>query len=157
MGIIFALLLWLNQLDFTQVLQERGATPATARRVSVAINKYAHELQLDPHLVLAIITVENPNLKPTAKNPSGATGIMQVMPGWVRLRPDWVRKCGRNLSHIETNVCFGTHVLAYHLADHPTSVRRGLLAFNGCKSKGPCRSYPDIVLKRAKDYAARKV
>jgi hypothetical protein len=149
---------WLLHLDqtahLTHILGTRGAKPAVAADVALLIQHHARDQHVDPYLVTAIVTVENPALRNNARNASGATGIMQVMPGWLRLRPDWGRECGANLAKTSTNICFGIRVLRLHLAEHPTSVRKGLLAFNGCR-KVSCRSYPTIVLRRQAQYANR--
>lgn len=149
---------WLLHLDqtahLTHILGTRGAKPTVAADVAVLIQHHSMVQKLDPYLVTAIVTVENPTLRAGARNPSGATGIMQVMPGWLRIRPDWKRECGSNLANTATNICFGVRVLRLHLAEHPSSLRKGLLAFNGCR-KLSCRRYPSIILRRRAQYAAR--
>lgn len=51
-----------------------------ARRYAGAIRKAAARQALDPALVAAVIAAES-NFKPRARSPSGAAGLMQLMPG----------------------------------------------------------------------------
>jgi len=131
-------------IELTRALESGGAAHAHAHRVARAIEGVTRGTDIDPWLVVAIIRYENKELVRTSTSPVGATGIMQVMPHWV---PSFRRRCGQDLTHIETNICMGVRVLQVHLADARGSVTRGLLAFNGCKSEG-CRTYPGLVLRR---------
>jgi soluble lytic murein transglycosylase-like protein len=129
-------------------LQRHGAPADRAARTASAVLAFAPQAGVDPHLVLALITVENPTLAVRARSHRGATGPLQVMPGWLKQRPDWAKACGDVLTNIRTNVCWGTRILALHLAETKT-LRAGLLAFNGCRRRGTsCTHYPDIVLRR---------
>lgn len=154
---LIALYAWLLQIQqvhtVADALQTRGASKVRAESVAIAIQHHAKQLKLDPFLVTAIVTVENPELRASARNRSGAHGIMQVMPGWLRQRPDWRRECGSNLANINTNICWGMRVLRLHLDEHPKSLRKGLLAFNGCR-RASCKQYATIILQRRAQYAS---
>ena len=134
-------------LSATQVDAALGKQASPARRAAVTqlILKHAQLVQMDPVLVAAIVSMENPRLAPSARNKSNV-GIMQVHTLWLR-RTDWQRECGDDLTNIDTNVCFGVRVLQVHLDEHESTFD-GLLAYNGCKSTR-CRSYATRVLSRA--------
>ena len=140
-------------LSATQVDAALGKQASAARRAAMTqlILKHAQSVQMDPVLVAAIVSMENPRLAPAARNKSNV-GIMQVHTTWLR-RKDWKRECGVDLTDIDTNVCFGVRVLQVHLEDHKTTVD-GLLAYNGCKS-AKCRSYATKVMSRADAARAR--
>jgi hypothetical protein len=121
------------------------ATPARRAAVTQLILKHAQTVRMDPVLVAAIVSVENPRLTPGARNRTNV-GIMQVSTGWMR-RTDWQRACGDDLTDNDTNVCFGVRVLQAHLREHDSTID-GLLAYNGCKST-KCRGYATRVMSRA--------
>ena len=142
-SLIFAFLLAVHGAPVSAAL---GPYAPDARRaeVSALVVKHALTVDVEPTLVAAIISVENPRLLPHARNKSNV-GIMQVHTGWLR-RKDWQRACGTDLTDIDTNICFGVRVLTAHLIERRGLVN-GLLAYNGCKSQH-CRSYVTRVLAR---------
>jgi len=131
-------------LALTRALESGGAAHPHAHRVARAIEGVTRGTDVDPWLVVAIIRYENRELVRTSRSSVGATGIMQVMPHWVR---SFSGNCGHDLTHIETNICMGVRVLQVHLREARGSMTRGLLAFNGCKSEA-CQTYPGLVLRR---------
>lgn len=68
------------------------------------IERHAEARNLDPDLVAAVMTVESKG-DPNAVSYSGATGLMQVMPLWGRPPVS-------ELLNPETNVAWGTRILA---------------------------------------------
>lgn len=133
------------------ILATHGGNPQYTGRVAEAVVRYAGKHEVDPLLVAGIITVENPDLIPTARNPSGATGIMQVMPHW---KAD-ITDCGTSLKHIDTNVCFGTRILAIN--SQGRSDMEALYRYNGCRTiTQQCRVYARTVLRRAHGVRARR-
>jgi soluble lytic murein transglycosylase-like protein len=143
-SLLVAILLAFNATQVDAALG-RQSTPARRLAVTNLIIRHAQAVHMDPVLVAAIVSVENPRLTPGAQNKSNV-GIMQVHKGWLR-RTDWQRACGDDLTDIDTNVCFGVRVLQAHLEEHD-STEDGLLAYNGCKST-KCRSYATRVMSRA--------
>jgi soluble lytic murein transglycosylase-like protein len=133
-------------VEATQVHAALGSQARATRKVRVTelIVKQAYATRMDPVLVAAIVSVENPRLDSAARGGANV-GIMQVHPAWLR-RSDWQRECGSDLTNVETNICFGVRVLRAHLAERE-SVDDGLLAYNGCRSE-KCRGYATKVLNR---------
>jgi len=91
----------------------------------------ARQAGLDPYLVLALVRHES-RFDPRALSPSGARGLMQLMPATA----DWVaRKMGyqalqpEDLLHPGANLALGTWYLAY-LRDRFGSLPPALAAYN---------------------------
>lgn len=119
-----------------------------ARRIATALVKEAQRVDLDPQILLAVLLVENPWLKPAAESPVGAKGLMQVMP-WHSGR--W-KACSGPLVEIETNICYGAQIFAANLRDTNGRVEQALLRYNGCVSgtnTPNCHDYPQHVFARA--------
>ncbi len=109
------------------VLLHQRNDPLLARRVAVSLVRNSNELKLNPHLLLGMLLVENPNVNPRARSRVGARGLMQVMP---LHRGRW--DCGHDLDDPETNICYGAHVFKGNLRDSGGDVERALLLYNGC-------------------------
>jgi len=123
-----------------------GVDEARTAPVVTAVDRYARRFGIDPLLVAAVIAMENPDLNPQSVSPAGATGIMQVMPQWIR---SFRSRCGGDdLTNVDTNVCFGVNVLQLHIDDAMGSVQQGLLGYVGCVNDTACRRYPDRVMRR---------
>jgi soluble lytic murein transglycosylase-like protein len=121
---------------------------AHARRIALALVREGLAADVDPRLLLAVMSVENPWLEPGALSPAGAVGLMQVMPFHAGA---W--GCGsEDLTDPETNVCHGTRILAHALRRLDGDLERALLRYNGCvrgTNTPDCRSYPGRVLAQA--------
>lgn len=133
------------EVALSRGLMAVGAPRDRAQIVARAVQREAALAGVDPALVVAVISVENPDLHRRSQSVKGATGIMQVMPHWF---PVWRKRCGSNPTSIDTNICMGVRVLRMHLAEADGSLRHGLLRFNGCLGGPHCRRYPDQVLRR---------
>lgn len=136
-----------------RVLLRRGVPGETAREIAWPLVEHAARRGLDPATVLSVLLVES-DARPQATSPVGARGLMQVMPLWAGRWQACNRleggKNGRDLYHIETNLCTGTSVLAWYLGRSGGDYRRALLGYNGCvrgTNTPDCRSYPDRVLR----------
>ncbi|MCH8551164.1 MAG: transglycosylase SLT domain-containing protein [Natronospirillum sp.] len=90
------------------------------------MHREARRADLDPQLVLAVIHVES-LFDRFALSHAGARGIMQVMPFWKNEigRPD------DNLFDLETNLRYGTTILAYYLDMENGDEVGGLGRYNG--------------------------
>lgn len=77
-----------------------------SQRIATAVLRCRDQQQLRPALVLAVMRVES-DMRPSARSPKGAIGLMQVMPGVFQ---------GLDLpgaiAHLETNIEAGCLVLS---------------------------------------------
>jgi soluble lytic murein transglycosylase-like protein len=96
------------------------------------------EARLPPGLVMAVIAVES-RFDRWAVSPSGAVGLMQVMPFW----PQRLGMRRSELVHVAPNVHMGCAILRYYLGSERNDVRKALALYNGSAGK---RDYPDRVL-----------
>lgn len=103
------------------------------------IEKYAAEYNLDPNLIAAVMTIENPGGIPDIDSKCGAIGLMQVMPedGYnypneCPVQVDWSQFVGRptveQLSDPDTNIKWGAKILSWNINAYG-SVRDGLLHY----------------------------
>jgi hypothetical protein len=92
-------------------------------RVARAVAEHSYRANLQPDLVLAVMRVENPWLKPDTVSYAGAVGLLQV----------------------DTNVCKGVLILSHYLKTNP-DLQTALLAYNGCRSTH-CEVYYDHVTR----------
>lgn len=80
----------------------------TAQRISPYIVEGSEKYNVDPLLIAAVIRQES-NYRSDARSPTGAVGLMQVIPSY------WQATCGSNLYDERTNVLCGSYILAdYH-------------------------------------------
>ncbi|MFW6331590.1 MAG: lytic transglycosylase domain-containing protein, partial [Gemmatimonadota bacterium] len=135
-----------------QSLARWGLAAELARRVAWPLVENAYERGLDPATVVAIVLVESSG-RPSATSFVGARGLMQVMP---MHKGRW--DCGPDLYDIESNLCYGTSILADNLDRFGGDERRALLAYNGCvrgTNTPDCHTYPDKV-RRLRDRVRRE-
>jgi soluble lytic murein transglycosylase-like protein len=81
-------------------------TERQVRRIAAAVIKYSAKYGLDPQLVTAVMRVES-TARPWVRSPSGAVGLMQVMPH-VAAQAEFAG----NLTTTESNVEAGCMILA---------------------------------------------
>ena len=113
---------------------------AERRRILTNVFAEAGKQGLDPDLVLAVMHVES-YFDPYAISRVGAQGLMQVM-------PFWRRELGReqdNLTHIETNIRYGTTILAHYLERADGDLVDALARYNGSRGR---LKYPELVINR---------
>ncbi|MBV1905204.1 MAG: lytic transglycosylase domain-containing protein [Pseudomonadales bacterium] len=99
----------------------------------------AHKQDLDPDLVLSLMQVESA-FDRFAVSKVGAQGLMQIM-------PFWQQEIGRpqdNLTMIETNIRYGTTILAHYIEVSNTDLVEALARYNGSKGR---LKYPEKVVK----------
>jgi soluble lytic murein transglycosylase-like protein len=130
-------------------LAQYNPDPILRTRIARAIVREANNTHLDASLLVGVLLVENPELKPHARNPrSGALGLMQVMPFHAG-----EYKCGsKNLRQIESNICHGSHILADLIQESKGSHHTALLHYNGCRTGSVtpnCFAYPSAVSRNA--------
>jgi soluble lytic murein transglycosylase-like protein len=81
-------------------------TERQLRRIAAAVLKYSDKYDLDPKLVTAVMRVES-TARPWVRSPSGAVGLMQVMPHMAE-----PADFAGNLTTVESNVEAGCMILA---------------------------------------------
>ena len=111
-------------------------------RLEILLNVYAqaHAQTLDPDLILALMHVES-YFDPFAISRVGAQGLMQIM-------PFWRKELGRdqdNLTDIETNIRYGTTILAHYIERSNGDLVEALGRYNGSKGR---LKYPELVFDR---------
>ena len=115
---------WL--LDMSRRLRSRLPDPAERIELLRLIHQEATRAGLPPELVLAVIEVES-NFDRWAISRSGAQGLMQVMPFWLRE----IGHPGDNLHDPRTNLRLGCAILRYYLDLEGGDLGRALARYNG--------------------------
>ena len=103
------------------------------------IHREATRAKLFPELVLAVIEIES-RFDHFAISRSGAQGLMQVMPFWLKEigHPD------DNLVDVNTNLRMGCTILKYYMDMEKNDLHKALARYNGSYGS---RKYSDKVLK----------
>ncbi len=125
-----------------------------AQRIATAVVAEGGKRNLNPALLIGVLLTEDVTLNPQAKSFVGARGLMQVMPFHAG---KWKQCPSSDLFAIETNVCYGTSILA-DLVKRSPNVERALLRYNGCvrgTNTPNCQSYSGKVLRFAEQAATR--
>ncbi len=127
-----------------RVLTRQGASPELAALVAGSLVQEGRKNGIAPHLLLAVMLVENPWIKPDTTSHMGAVGLMQVMPfhagGWPCPEGD--------LTVPEVNICYGAQILAHALGRTGGDLDLALLRYNGCvvgANTHNCHEYPSWV------------
>lgn len=131
----FSAEVWL--MDMSNRLASKVPNVKRRLRLLKIVHFEAKRVHLPPELVLAVINVES-NFQRYAISRSGAEGLMQIM-------PFWLKKIGRphaNLFNPQTNLRLGCTILRYYLDKEHGNLRKALARYNGSAGK---RSYPDRV------------
>lgn len=135
---LFDAQVWLLATDTR--LQRYVKDSATRLRILETVYTQATDKLLDPDLVLAVMHVES-FFDPYAISSVGAQGLMQVM-------PFWRKELGRdqdNLTNIETNISYGTTILAYYIERAEGDLVDALARYNGSRGR---LKYPELVVDR---------
>jgi len=116
-----------------------------AARQFLALVRYeAMRAGLDPHLVLAVIDVES-RFRKYAVSKSGARGLMQVMPFWVKELGDAGQQ---NLFHERTNLRYGCTILRHYLDRERGNMANALARYNGSLGQA---DYPNRVQRALRE------
>ncbi len=102
------------------------------------VYREAQRQNLDPDLVLAVMQVESA-FDRYAVSRVGAQGLMQVMPFW-RLE---IGRPQDNLTHVHTNIQYGTTILAHYLEASEGDLVDALARYNGSRGR---LQYPELVV-----------
>jgi soluble lytic murein transglycosylase-like protein len=136
----------------SQVLRKYTKDSVRANRIATALVSEGQKKNLDPALLIGVLLTENAKLDPMARSNVSARGLMQVMPFHAG---KWKDCPSRDLANVESNICYGTSILAQYIKRAP-SLERALLNYNGCvrgTNTPRCHTYSGKVLKFA-DQAA---
>jgi len=134
----FDMEVWLHASD--QRLARFVGDPGERLEILQLVYREAHYQQLDPDLILAVMHVESA-FDRFAISRVGAQGLMQVMPFW-RLeigRPQDI------LTEIDTNIRYGTAILAHYLTIAEGDLVDALARYNGSSGR---LNYPERVVGR---------
>ena len=102
------------------------------------VYREASRQQLNPDLVLAVMQIESA-FNRYAISRVGAQGLMQVMPFW-RLE---IGRPQDNLTQVETNIRYGTVILAHYIEVAKGDIVEALARYNGSRGR---LKYPDKVI-----------
>ncbi len=108
------------------------------RELLQLVYREAKHNQLDPDLVLALMQIESA-FDRFAISVVGAQGLMQVMPFW-RLE---IGRPQDNLTHVETNIRYGTVILAHYMDVAKGDLVEALARYNGSYGR---LKYPEKVI-----------
>ena len=133
---------WL--LDMSNRLQGYIDDEATRLDMLKQIHLEATRANLQPELVLALIEVES-HFDSYAISKSGAQGMMQVMPFWLKEigRPD------DNLIVMKTNLRMGCTILKYYMDMEKDDLHKALARYNGSRGS---KIYSNKVLMALRDH-----
>jgi soluble lytic murein transglycosylase-like protein len=128
----------------TKRTQPRFPDEDATRHFLAMVRYEAMRAGLDPHLVLALIDIES-KFRKYAVSKSGARGLMQVMPFWVKEIGD----PSHNLFHERTNLRYGCTILRHYLVDRERgNLVNALARYNGSLGRP---DYPNAVFRALRD------
>ena len=128
----------------TRRVANRFPDEDSARQFLMVVRYEAMRAGLDPHLVLAVIDIES-HFRKYAVSKSGARGLMQVMPFWVKE----LGEPGHNLFHERTNLRYGCTILRHYLDRERGNMANALGRYNGSLGQA---DYPNRVLKSLREH-----
>ena len=126
---------WLQRMS--RRLRHKIPDPFYRLELLKLVHDEAQRAGLEPELVLALIEVES-GFDRFAISPTGARGLMQVM-------PFWKKEIGHprdNLFHPATNLRYGCTILKYYLDQTGGDLTRALARYNGSTGRSV---YPRLV------------
>lgn len=109
-----------------------------------AVHREATKAELEPALVLSVITVES-RFDRFALSHAGARGLMQIMPFWL----EEIGQPEANLFTVDTNLAIGCTILKHYIDREKGHLQRALARYNGSLGK---YWYPNRVMKAYRKY-----
>lgn len=122
---------------FMEIYRVEGINDKEIRNLSKRLIEFSKKYEIDPALVLAIISVES-SFDKNAVSPVGARGLMQLMPDTAKLlaKELGIKYHGLNGIHdIEYNIMLGTYYLAKLADKYQRNMHLYLTAYNYGPSK----------------------
>jgi len=138
----------------SSVLRKYTNDTTRANQIASAIVREGGKRNLDPALLVGVLLTENARLDPQARSNVSARGLMQVMPFHAG---KWKACPSRDLADIDSNICYGTSILA-DLVKRSPNMQRALLRYNGCvrgTNTPHCHTYSGKVMKFADQAASQ--
>lgn len=138
----------------SSVLRRYTKDTLRANRIATALISEGAKKNLDPALLIGVLLTENAKLEPLARSNVSARGLMQVMPFHAG---KWKACPSRDLADIESNICYGTSILA-DLVKRSPNLERALLRYNGCvrgTNTPRCFTYSGKVMRFADKAASQ--
>jgi soluble lytic murein transglycosylase-like protein len=138
----------------SSVLRRYTKDTLRANRIATALIREGGKRDLDPALLVGVLIAENAKLDPQARSNVSARGLMQVMPFHAG---KWKQCPSRDLADIDSNICYGTAILADFIKRSP-NLQRALLRYNGCvrgANTPRCHTYSGKVLRYADKAASQ--
>ena len=138
----------------SSVLRRYTKDTLRANRIASAIIREGGKRNLDPALLIGVLLTENAKLDPVARSNVSARGLMQVMPFHAG---KWKQCPSRDLADIDSNICYGTSILADYIRRTP-NLQKALLRYNGCvrgTNTPHCHTYSGKVMKFADQAASQ--
>ncbi len=127
----------------TRRVATRFPDEEAAREFLGLVRYEAMRAGLDPHLVLAVIDIES-KFRKYAVSKSGARGLMQVMPFWVKQ----IGAPKDNLFQERINLRYGCTILRHYLDHERGNLANALGRYNGSLGQA---DYPNRVLRALKE------
>lgn len=125
-----------------------------ANKIATALVREGGKRNLDPALLIGLLIAENAKFDVHARSNVSARGLMQVMPSHAG---KWKQCPSRDLTDIDSNICYGTAILEDFVKRSP-NLERALLRYNGCvrgTNTPRCHTYSGKVLRYADKAASQ--
>jgi soluble lytic murein transglycosylase-like protein len=138
----------------SSVLRRYTKDTTRANTIAQALVDQGRKKNLSPSLLIGILLTENAKLDPQARSNVSARGLMQVMPFHAG---KWKGCTSKDLADIQSNICYGTSILADYIKRAP-SLEKALLNYNGCvrgTNTPRCHTYSGKVLRFADQAASQ--
>lgn len=116
-------------VEYAKINNIKGLTALDYEQLSKEIKKASKKYDVDPILVLSVITVES-SFNKHAVSPKGAVGLMQLMPSTAKALCDEKGFSNCSFNEVETNILLGTYYLSKLSAKYNNNVKHYLTAYN---------------------------
>lgn len=144
-----------QEFRVSSVLRKYTKDTVRANTIAKAIIREGGKRNLDPATLIGLLLTEDAQLDPNARSNVNARGLMQVMPFHAG---KWKQCPSKDLTDIDSNICYGTSILA-DLVKRSPSLKTALQRYNGCvrgTNTPNCYTYSGKVMKYA-DMAASQM
>lgn len=112
--------------DMSARIEDLMPNPSERSKLLQLIHRTAGRYSVDPVVVLALVTVES-KFQPAAVSKTGALGLMQVMPFWMKE----IGHPSDDLFDVPTNLAYGCAILRHYLTLSENNLAVALANYNG--------------------------